>query len=361
MRLQRLVFLGAALLSAALVSACGAKKGVVPSTSSSVLSGLNIATTIGSTVDPGPGTGLGDQNPYGLAIAPTTAGKITQGDLVICNFNNAANVQGTGTTIVGLHPVAGSLPYRIAQASSLLGCDALAIDSSDNVYAASFSSNQNPIFGAAGTLVSANASPLWSGPFGEIYSPTAGPFGSASVFASNATSGNIVRQDIKGGSVVSLEAIVTGFTPNHGVPGSLLGPSGLTYNPAGDILYVVDGNNNRLVQFKNASTIPANGITINGAGFGGPQAALARVIFAGSPLKAPISAALMFNGNVVVGNTGDNNMLEFTPQGALVATKLVDTGVAGAIFGMAATGTSLTTEKLYFNDDNTNSVVLLSQ
>jgi sugar lactone lactonase YvrE len=270
-------------------------------------------------------------------------------------------VQGTGTTIVGLHPVAGSSPYRIAQASSLLGCDALAIDPSDNIYAASFASNQNPIFGPSGTLVSANASPAWSGPFGEIYSPTAGAFGTASVFESNATNGTIVRQDLKGGTVVSLETIVTGFTPNHGVPGSLLGPSGLTYNPTGDILYVVDGNNNRLVQFQNASSIPANGITIKGSGFSGPQAALARVIFAGSPLNAPISAALMFNGNIVVGNTGDNNMLEFTPQGALVDTKLVDTGVAGAIFGMVATGTSLASEKLYFNDDNTNSVVLLSQ
>src|ERR1700733_10861087 len=43
-------------------------------------------TTIGSTVDPT----NGDENPYGLAIAPVSAGLLTAGDLVICNFNDSA-------------------------------------------------------------------------------------------------------------------------------------------------------------------------------------------------------------------------------------------------------------------------------
>jgi hypothetical protein len=39
---------------------------------------------IGSTVDPR----NGDQNPYGLAIAPTTTRLVIAGDLVVCNFND---------------------------------------------------------------------------------------------------------------------------------------------------------------------------------------------------------------------------------------------------------------------------------
>jgi hypothetical protein len=87
-------------------------------------------TTVGSTVDPL----NGDLNPYGLVIAPATSGLISKGDLVVCNFNNAANnstvppsgnVQGDGTTIIGLHPTAGSTPYRIAQSADLQGCNAL--------------------------------------------------------------------------------------------------------------------------------------------------------------------------------------------------------------------------------------------
>src|ERR1700723_322253 len=62
-------------------------------------------TTIGSTVDPT----NGDENPYGLAIAPVSAGLLTAGDLVVCNFNDSANVQGNGTTIEILHPVPGSM------------------------------------------------------------------------------------------------------------------------------------------------------------------------------------------------------------------------------------------------------------
>src|SRR5580704_15441969 len=64
----------------------------IPTTPTSVLNGLQTQTTIGSTVDTGTGAGSGDENPYGLAIAPVTSGKLTQGDLIICNFNNSSNV-----------------------------------------------------------------------------------------------------------------------------------------------------------------------------------------------------------------------------------------------------------------------------
>src|SRR5579859_3545609 len=100
---------------------------VNPSVISSLASSGKI-TTIGSTVDPGTAgsPGSGDQNPYGLTIAPATKGLITAGDLVICNFNDGpTNTQGLGTTIVGLHPTAGSKPYRIAQSADLQGCNAL--------------------------------------------------------------------------------------------------------------------------------------------------------------------------------------------------------------------------------------------
>ena len=86
-----------------------------------ILSSLNTITTIGSTIDPNNDpaidpTGSGT-NPYGLVIAPVSAGLITAGDLVVCNFNNgpntvqgspAPNTQGQGTTVVGLHPVASA-------------------------------------------------------------------------------------------------------------------------------------------------------------------------------------------------------------------------------------------------------------
>src|SRR5277367_3203435 len=41
----------------------------------------------------------GDQNPYAIVVAPVSAGTVKQGDVLVGNFNNAANLQGTGSTI----------------------------------------------------------------------------------------------------------------------------------------------------------------------------------------------------------------------------------------------------------------------
>jgi hypothetical protein len=53
----------------------------------------------------------GDQNPYGVAFVPNDinpGGVLQPGDLLVSNFNNAKNVQGTGSTIVRFTPRAGS-------------------------------------------------------------------------------------------------------------------------------------------------------------------------------------------------------------------------------------------------------------
>ena len=46
----------------------------------------------------------GDQNPYGVVFIPDDfpigAGPLKHGDILVSNFNNFKNLQGTGTTIV---------------------------------------------------------------------------------------------------------------------------------------------------------------------------------------------------------------------------------------------------------------------
>ena len=49
----------------------------------------------------------GDLNPYGAAFVPfnfPAGGALNPGDLLVSNFNNSANQQGTGTTIVRITP-----------------------------------------------------------------------------------------------------------------------------------------------------------------------------------------------------------------------------------------------------------------
>lgn len=326
------------------------------SSTSSVLNALAHERMVGSTVDPK----NGDLNPYGLDIAKVSSGLIEAGDLVVCNFNDSANVQGTGTSIVALHPVVGAKPRHIVNSSVLDGCNALAMSPAATIWAADFSANNAPIVLQSGLVHDALSNGPWHHPFGEAFVP---PVNSGSVpafYVSNAEDGSLVRIYVFPNGRFVFSTIVTGFPVNGGPPGSILSPSGLNYQKIGDRLYVVDGTNNTLYAIDNISKIEAGGITVNGLRFSGKFAGDAHVIFSGAPLNGPISSALMWNGNIVLGNTTDPNgknlMVEISPSGQMLAVKNVDAGAAGSIFGMVATGTSTATTKLYFNDDNANAV-----
>jgi hypothetical protein len=65
----------------------------------SFIGGFNNVMTVASTVPKN-----GDVNPYGVAVAPTTTGSLVQGDVLVSNFNNHRNLQGTGGTIVQISP-----------------------------------------------------------------------------------------------------------------------------------------------------------------------------------------------------------------------------------------------------------------
>lgn len=364
----------AALAAVILASACGANNAGSPSTTlpameqpvrsaakggGSVLKTLKHQVVIGSTVDPVNGAG----NPYGLAIAPQTTGGFTQGDLVVCNFNAKSGVQGTGRSIIALHPVANSVPLHISSDKTLKGCDALALDGADTIWAASMVANDNPVLDAAGKLLVNIKGKPFSQPWGQIYAaPTSG---APAFYATNAGTGTIVRINLA--SKFTYDVIAKGFPVNHGKPGTALAPSGLAYDASVDTLYFADGQNNSIVAFKNVTKIAAGGITAqsNGMKFTGPSAGDARIVFSGNPLNGPISTALLPNGNLIVGNTldsdGNNLMIELSAAGKVLDVRNVDKGPAGSIFGIVATGTTNSDTKIYFNDDNDNNVQVLEQ
>ncbi|MBV8374990.1 MAG: hypothetical protein JO302_05730 [Candidatus Eremiobacteraeota bacterium] len=311
----------------------------------SVLKGLTKQLVIGSTIDPK----FGQQNPYGLTVAPATAGAFTAGDLAICNFNDKKNVQGTGYTIVALHAKPGSKPTLVLADKKLLqGCDALALAPDDTIWAADFGANDNPVISSSGKLITNITGKPLNHPFGQIF---AAPLhGSPAFYETNAADGTVYRINL--GASFTFTKVASGLAVNHGKPGSILGPSGLAYDPKIDTLYVVDGAAGNGVgavyAIANVSTKPAM-----------------HTVFSGPPLSGPISSALLYNGNLVVGNTtnpnGKNLMVELSPKGKVLAMKNVDKGTAGAIFGMVATGTNAANTKLYFNDDNGNNVQVLEK
>jgi hypothetical protein len=322
----------------------------------SLLKQLDKQVVIGSTVDPANGA----QNPYGLTVAPQTAGKLTKGDLVVCNFNAKSNVQGTGKSIVALHPIAKSKPIHVSSIGSLLGCDALALDVDDTIWASVMVANDNPVIDTTGKLIANIKGKPFTQPWGQILAR----YKSYSAFyETNAGDGDVIRINL--GSKFTYDVIATGFPVNHGKPGTALAPSGLTYDPKIDTLYFVDGLNNAIVAFKNVSKIPKGGIKAydHGLKFSGPSAADARIVLAGKPLNGPISMALLPTGNLVVGNTldptGKNLLIEVSTAGNVLDALNVDKGTAGALFGIVATGTSAADARVFFNDDNDNSVHVL--
>jgi hypothetical protein len=337
--------------------------------SGAVLPTLATMTSIGSTLDPTEHGG----NPYGLTVATATAGLITKGDLIACNFNDGStNTQGLGTTVIGLHATAGATPYRIAQSAQLLGCSSLTSLPDGSIVATAGQANATLLIAPSGAVTKPFSADVFAEPWSAIYATHAS---NAFVYISNVMTGAIDRIALTGDAQTSFTEIASGFSSNLGAPGSIAAPAGLTYDATNDTLYVVDTNANRVVALLKVSAIGTDGVIVSGTSFSGASAASAMVIASGAPLNGPISGALLVNGDLVVGNTldpnGTNLLIEISPTAGVVATKNVDTGAAGAIFGIVTVPTTVTTmgnygttntqtNLIYFNDDNTNTVMLLA-
>jgi len=347
----------------------------------SILSMLspNTIMTIGSTIDP---IEHGD-NPYGLAIAPVTAGLVTAGDLIVCNFNDGATqTEGHGTTIVGLHPTPGSAPYRIAQSPSLQGCNALATFPDGSIAAAGYSANQNPLVAPSGAVSTPFSADTFAQPWGEAYAPASGQ-NPAALYVSNAN-GTIDRLTLSGDAQTGFTQIAQGFC-GSGLPGSIYAPAGLTYDPSIDTLYVIDTSSYSVISLANVSGIGASGVIVAGQcssttspptpvpTFSGPSASSASVIAHGPPLLAPLGAALLADGDLIVENSDiaiaagqmPNLAVEVSPvlPGGFVGqpVQLDASGTPGALFGVVATVDSQGNQIIYFNDDNTNAVMRMTQ
>jgi hypothetical protein len=105
-------------LAASLLALSAARAADAPGLLSSIHRHITRTTTI---------TSNGDLNPYAVIVAPVSAGKIQQGDVLVDNFNNLSNLQGTGTTIIDYNPatrktsLVANLPQKLAQCPGGVG------------------------------------------------------------------------------------------------------------------------------------------------------------------------------------------------------------------------------------------------
>ena len=331
--------------------------------------------TIASTVPSN-----GDVNPYGLVVVPATVGTLTSGNLLVSNFNNAANLQGTGTTIVQISPDGDVTQFAQIDAATLPGScpggvgltTALAVLKTGWVIVGSLPTTDGTSATAkAGCLIvldsSGNVKETFSGQgINGPWDMTASDDGaSASLFVTNvlngtvAGNGNVVnrgtilRLDLKisKGSMPSWQSttrIGSGFSERTDPAALVIGPTGvhLGVDRSSTTLYVADSLNNRIASISNATTRSSS------AGTG-------TTVTTGGALNDPLGLTVTSANNIMAANGDDGFMVLISPAGAQVGKTLLDNSGtppgSGALFGVTfVDGTGL-----YYVDDATNTLRLL--
>jgi hypothetical protein len=329
----------------------------------SVLKKLTKDVVIGSTVDPK----NGDRGPRGASAVSTGYGGLKTGQILDCNFEDTTGAAAKGTTVEKLGPSPGK-PAALVTSTKILGCaDDSVSPANDDVYVAAFGSGLLVQVNAGGGIVT-----TWGAPFVNPISVVDGAcIGGAShcgysaepIFASDATIGAIVSFSVNFYGNRKPTEVITGFDVNHESGWSALGPTGLAFDSTGEgTLYAVDGVDDTLVSFNNATELlEPNEIIVKRGGKSFkckfPKTTCGKLIHAGSPLNAPVAMTLLPNGNLIVANSaGGNTLVEITPTGKVLDTKVVDTSPTQGIFGVRASGTTDGNTVLYYTDTNDDSL-----
>jgi hypothetical protein len=345
-------------------------RSIVPNDTTSILKKLTKDVKIGSTVDPK----NGDMGPRAISVARSTFG-LKKGQLVVCNFDDAAGTAGKGTTIEVLDPRPHSKPRTFTQSSTIDGCDSDATTATNYVYAAGLTSGRAAKFDPTGALKKTYRSPIQA-PFADADAFCGLPYAPEDIYIADSKTGSIIKLafiPVSRSGHAKLTQVITGFGTNKGSGWSVLGPSGIQYNSTrigtlcNDTLYIVDGVNNTIVAVSTASNLlEKDEIVVQPGGkkfkCAHPKATCATLLYSGSPLNAPVASALLPNGNLIVANTkGGNKLVELTPTGKVLDTKKIDTSTSAHVFGLLATGTSDSNTVLFYTDTATNTLHELEQ
>jgi hypothetical protein len=347
--------------------------GNTSNTNDAFLSSLGAPTQVGTTVPAN-----GDVNPYGIVVVSNTAGKLVHGDTLVSNFNNKANVQGTGTTIVEVSP-SGTLT-TFASIATLPATDpcpggvglttALSILPGNWVVVGSLPTGAGgalPLNNPAGCLIVLNANgavvetwtnPNINGPWDMTDTATAT---SADLFVANdltrpagasatpqsGDASTIVRISVAlsasaaprmTGSVI----VGTGFTSKPNAAALIQGATGDALGRNGT-LYVAETVQNRIAEIPNA--LKRMSAVADGT----------KTLTAGGWLDGPLGLTLAPNGDVLAMNGNNGNAVEVSPSGhQLVKVTLVPKG-SGDLFGATITASG---HGLLFVNDGTNALDL---
>jgi hypothetical protein len=321
----------------------------------------------------------GDLNPYGVALVPKTQGNLIQGQFLISNFNNSANLQGTGTTIVQIAPDGSSTSLFAQIDATKVACPGgiglttalVALRSGYVIVGSLPTTTANATISGAGCLIVLDR-------WGNVVETFAGhhingPWDMtavdadfvAALFVTNVLNGTVAAGGdvVNHGTVVRLllfippdgppqmiddTVIARGFPERTDPVALVIGPTGVAFDNNSGVLYVADTLNNRIAAIPDAlfRWFPSDGgftFTSNG------------------DLNGPLGLAITPDGRrLIAANGGDGNLVEIdTATSKQIGEKLVDNTPppplgAGALFGLYATENSV-----FFVDDDSNTFNLL--
>jgi hypothetical protein len=352
-----------------------------------ILKQLTTVSTVASTVPSN-----GDVNPYGIVRVERSVGKLEAGHILISNFNNFNNAQGTGTTIVDISPggaltvfaqldpttLPGSCPGGIGLTTALavlrsgwvivgsLPTNAGALEPGGSGCLIVIDSNGNPVETFYGSLINGPWDMTWveRGDDAVLFVTNVldGTLAAAGGVVHNGTvlRINLETSTTKMPRIESMTVIGSGFDQRTDPAALVLGITGVALSRGQHdddddwrdddhdrVLYVADTLNNRI----RAISDPLFRRGSDGTG---------KLIATGGALNQPLGLTVAPNGHILTVNGGDGNIVEFSPRGRQLAKELIDStggpppGV-GTLFGLI-----FVPEKgVYFVDDGSNTLNLL--
>jgi sugar lactone lactonase YvrE len=343
-------------------------------------------TTLASTI-----TDNGDLNPYAVVVAPVSAGKIHAGDVLVTNFNNITNLQGTGTSIVRINPDTKALstfvqlPQKLAQCPGGVGLTtAMTMLKSGWIIVGSAPSTDGTtktkgdgcllVIDPEGKLVATWSGPTINAPWGNMAVKDDGD--RAVLFVSMAgfdlpgpealdpktrypvvvRKATVLRLELKVPAgkppeLISQTVVADGFAGRSDRDNFLFGPTGEALDEDGT-LYVTDGLDNVITAIPSALT------RSDSAGTG-------RVVTKDGLLQWPLAMCWTPERHLLVVNGKNGQVVEVDPKaGKQIYAQWIDNDQAqsppgnGDLFGLAMT---LDGTGFYYVEDDMNTLVKASR
>ena len=333
-------------------------------------------TTVSSTIPSN-----GDINPYGVFRVARTVGRLNRGSILVSNFNNSNNLQGTGTTLVQISPEGNFSLFALINPATLPGpcpggvglTTALVVLRSGWVIVGSLPTTDGMadtaqagcliVLESNGDVIETITDPQINGPWDMNVFDSSGEKsdrpGEALLFVTNVLNGTVAGggQIVNDGTVLrialelpnsspptvkSITVIGSGFPERTDPAALVIGPTGVALSKNNKVLYVADSLNNRIAAISDPLTRKSS----EGTG---------STLSIGGSLNDPLGLTLAVNGDILATNGNDGNMVVTKPNGVQTKAILLDPAGAGVLFGLV----DVPGQGVYFVNDGTNTLNVL--